>query len=187
MAKECRRPTMPARADVPQLRIVDGEFIPSPEIPFSDTLDELIAEIRAGRAPNLGRFCGFCSTPIREGMERCSICRMVVREWPALSKIPRPLAAVYTKRRRREARIIHGAACLGLAIGVALAFGLALLLPGWTKIFAILFMVIGSIYIASYLGNVLVQSYAYTAGLKVFARGWQEYLQAHEDGALDEA
>ena len=49
--------------------LVDGEFIPSPEIPFSDTLDELIAEIRAGRAPNLGRFCGFCSTPIREGME----------------------------------------------------------------------------------------------------------------------
>ena len=88
-------------------------------MPFSETLDELIAEVRAGNAPNLGRFCGYCYTPLEPQGSVCSTCATSVTQTPPREKISRTLAKTYTAKRKREARYVHGAAWLGITIGAA--------------------------------------------------------------------
>lgn len=177
---------MTAHPESHRIRIEDGEFLPTRDIPFSPALDELIAAIRAGKAPNLGRFCGYCCAPLGDRRERCETCGTEVGESAPRDKISRALAAVYTGKRKQEARIIHGAAWLGILIGTAISVGLIVALPGWTKVFAVIFLIAGSYYLASYLGNVLAQNYAYRAGLRLFARRWQEYLRGRETGTVDD-
>lgn len=167
-------------------KIVGGEFVPTRDVPFSDALDRLIAEIRAGRAPNLGRFCGYCSTPLDSRAGSCPTCGTPTGDVPPREKIPRTLAAVYTAKRKREGRWVHAAAWAGLVIGTGISLVLILVLPGWTKFLAVVFMIGGSYFIATYLGNVLVQERAYRGGLRYFARGWADYQRRREQGALDE-
>ena len=177
---------MAARPDLPPIHYVDGEFVSTRDVPFSPSLDELIADIRSGQAPNLGRFCGYCCTPLGADSQRCATCDTRIDDVPPRSKIPRPLAAVYTRKRKIEARIIHSAAWLGIALGTGIGSGLILALPSWTKIVGVIFLLAGSFYIASYFGNVLAQNYAYRRGFKAFAQRWQEYLRARASGAAED-
>ena len=170
----------------PAPTMVDGEFVPTHAVPFSEALDAMIAEVRAGNAPNLGRFCGYCYTPLESKRDRCPTCGTTVAETAPREKISRTLAQVYTAKRKREGRYVHSAAWGGLLLGAAVAVGLILVLPGWTKVFAILFLIVGSYYIASYLGNVAVQNYAYRRGLEQFSVAWQEFLALRASGAEDE-
>ena len=170
----------------PQPTIIDGRFVPTRDVPFDAGLDQLIADIRDGRAPNLGRFCSYCSAPLDRDETRCPSCATSVEEHPPRDKISPTLAAIYTAKRRREARYIHGAAWMGLLIGAGISVGLILVLPSWTKFFAIAFLIVGSYYIASYLGNVLAQDFAYRRGLRFFAQRWQDYITTREGGALDD-
>lgn len=171
---------------VPEPRIVDGKFVATHDVPFSLTLDSMIAEVRAGNAPNLGRFCGYCSTPLEHGTAVCPTCDTTTDEHPTRDKIPRSLGEIYTAKRKSEARYIHSAAWFGLLFGTAVSVVLIMVLPGWTKVFAILFLILGSYYIASYLGNVLIQNYAYRNGLKLFAERWQEYERQRALDNLDD-
>ncbi len=166
-------------------RIVDGLFVPTREVPFSDSLDGLIAEISAAKAPNLGRFCGYCCAPLGD-RPGCSTCGTSVRERAPREKVSRELAKIYHAKRRREARLVHGAAWLGLTIGVAISVVLILVLPSWTKVFGVLFLIFGSFGIASYLGNYAVQDRAYRSGLRMFAERWQGYAATRERGASDD-
>ena len=82
---------------------------------------------------------------------------------------------------------------LPLAIGVSLvvlgtliSVLLIMTLPGWTKILAVVFMIVGSYFIATYMANVLVQNRAYRSGLEFFARGWSVYLHTREQGRLED-
>ena len=175
---------MSVRAELPPIRYDEGEFVATREVPFSAALDKLIAEVRQGNAPNLGRFCGYCATPLTPAAERCPTCATETEAVAPREKIPRPLAAVYKRKRKVEARIIHGAAWLGITIGAAISVGLILVLPSWTKVFAVIFLIVGSFYIASYMGNVLAQNYAYRRGLRTFAGRWQEYQRALKAGEV---
>lgn len=167
-------------------RYVDGRFVPSRAVPFSEALDQLIAQIRAGQAPNLGRFCAYCCAPLTRDLRRCSTCGTAVADAPPRDKISRALARLYTAKRKREARFVHGAAWLGLIIGTLITLGLIIVLPSWTKFLAVVFLIVGSYFIATYLANVVVQDYAYRNGLAFFAEGWRGYLAERELGALND-
>lgn len=168
-----------------ELHIVDGVFMPAREIPFSAPLDALIAKIREAQAPNLGSFCGYCCSPLGDTLV-CSICGSSVRDYKPREKVSRELAQIYHAKRRREARFVHGAAWLGITLGVAISTVLILVLPAWTKVFGVLFLIFGSYYIASYLGNVAIQNYAYRSGLRLFAKRWHEYIATRRRGALND-
>ena len=158
----------------------DGEFVPTRDVPFSTELDQMIAEIRAGNAPNIGRFCGYCSAPL--GQENaCRVCGETTDQTPAVDKIDRDLAQIYHAKRRREGLYVHLAAWTGILLATALSILMILLLPGWTKVFAIIFLVLGGYFSGVFFGNVLVQGFAYRAGLKMFARRWNEWLTVHSD------
>lgn len=171
---------------VPEPTIVDGEFVPTHDVPYSTALDEMIAQVRAGEAPNLGRFCGYCCTPLSSAAPGCPTCGTDVVKLPPREKISRPLAEIYTAKRKREGRWVHSAAWGGLILGTVISIGLILVLPGWTKVFAIIFMILGSYMIATYLGNYWVQERAFRSGLRFFAAGWQEYSAERDRGALDD-
>ena len=109
-------------------RIVDGLFVPTREVPYSEALDGLIAEISDAKAPNLGRFCGYCCAPMGDG-SLCLTCGTHVSDRAPREKVSRELAKIYHAKRRREARLVHGAAWLGLTVGVAISIVLILVLP----------------------------------------------------------
>ena len=161
----------------PLPRYEAGEFVPSREVPFSRDLDELIHEIRAGNAPNIGRFCGYCSAPLGQ-LERCDLCGEPESRTPAVDKIDRELAQIYVAKRKREALFVHSGAWIGILLATAVSIGLIMVLPGWTKGFAILTLVVGGYFAGVFCGNVLAQVPAYRSGLKLFARRWRDYAAA---------
>ncbi len=159
---------------MPQPTYQDGDFVPTRDVPFSSELDELIAEIRAGRAPNIGRFCGYCSAPLGQE-ESCGVCGETTSNIPASDKIDRDLAQIYHAKRKREGLYVHLAAWSGILLATALSILMILLLPGWTKVFAIVFLVLGGYFAGVFFGNVLIQGFAYRAGLNMFAKRWAEW------------
>ena len=161
----------------PQPRFEGGEFVPSRDVPFSRDLDELIHEIRAGEAPNIGRFCGYCCAPLGQ-TRRCGICGEPASRTAPLDKIDRDLAQIYVAKRKREALFVHSGAWAGILLATGLSIALIILLPSWTKIFAILTLVIGGYFAGVFFGNVLAQTPAYRSGLALFARRWAEYAAA---------
>jgi len=55
---------------------------PAEEV-LSGRLVQLLDDILAGRAPNAGRFCGYCYHPAPAGREICPNCGRAASEWPA--------------------------------------------------------------------------------------------------------
>lgn len=159
---------------VPEPTYRDGDFVPTRDVPFSAELDEMIAEIRAGNAPNIGRFCGYCSAPLGQE-DSCGVCGETTDLTPAVDKIDRDLAQIYHAKRKREGLYVHLAAWTGILLATGLSILMILFLPGWTKVFAIVFLVLGGYFAGVFFGNVLIQGFAYRAGLKMFARRWTEW------------
>lgn len=157
----------------------DGEFVPSREVPFSRELDELIHEIRAGDAPNIGRFCGYCCAPLGRA-SRCEVCGETAAQTEPLDKIDRDLAQIYVAKRKREALFVHCGAWTGILLATALSVLLIVFLPGWTKVFAIMTLVLGGYFAGVFFGNVLAQMPAYRSGLNLFARRWSEYAASRD-------
>ena len=158
----------------PQPIFENGEFVPSRDVPFSPELDALIHEIRAGEAPNIGRFCGYCSAPLGQAAG-CEVCGESTSRTEPLDKIDRELAQIYVAKRKREALFVHIGAWTGILLATALSILLIVFLPGWTKVFAIMTLVLGGYFAGVFFGNVLAQTPAYRSGLKLFAQRWSEY------------
>ena len=161
-------------SSIPEPTYRDGDFVPTRDVPFSAELDEMIAEIRAGNAPNIGRFCGYCSAPLGQE-DSCGVCGETTDRTPAVDKIDRDLAQIYHAKRKREGLYVHLAAWTGILLATGLSILMILFLPGWTKVFAIVFLVLGGYFAGVFFGNVLIQGFAYRAGLKMFARRWTEW------------
>ena len=174
-----------AASAIPRPTYRDGDFVPSRDVPFSSDLDQLIAEIRAGNAPNIGRFCGYCCAPLGaepdDVAQTCGVCGESTEQTPAVDKIDRDLAQIYHAKRKREGLYVHLAAWSGIILATGLTILMILLLPGWTKVFAIAFLVLGGYFMGVFFGNVLIQGFAYRAGLNMFAKRWA----AWQSQALD--
>ena len=161
-------------------RFEQGEFVPSREVPFSRDLDRLIHEIRAGEAPNIGRFCGYCCAPLGN-RSNCDVCGEQTTSTAPLDKIDRELAQIYVAKRKREALFVHSGAWLGILLATGVSIGLIMVLPSWTKVFAILTLVLGGYFAGVFFGNVLAQMPAYRSGLKLFATRWGEYVSGRSE------
>ena len=160
-----------------QPKFEDGVFVPTRAVPFSDELDQLIAAIRNGEAPNLGRFCGRCSAPLGE-LDACSVCGEEVSETEPAGKIDRELAAIYTAKRKREALFVHLAAWTGILLATALAVLLIVFFGAeglWVVALGLGILIIGGYFAGVYFGNVLIQERAYRSGLRMFAEHWADY------------
>jgi hypothetical protein len=87
---------------------------------FSPRLDEIMAAMIEGKIPNVGRFCGYCYTPVAKNAETCSHCGSSTREHPPVEKIPSSFFDLYRRMRKRESLIVNSFAFAGLGLGLVL-------------------------------------------------------------------
>jgi hypothetical protein len=150
-----------------------------PEVPiFSPRLDEVLAEMIKGQAPNRGHFCGHCYTPLAEDRRACPHCSVDTARWPPVEQVPSEVIAMFRALRRRESIVVNSFAFLGLFLGVALFLGLFLVSDAlWWRIVDIVILVVASRFFAAILGGALGDEVGYRFARRRLAREWREFAE----------
>ena len=152
-----------------------------PDLPiFSDRLAALLEEFRAGKAPNSGRFCGYCYTPIDEQRQHCPHCRKAVSDHPAVARVPRDVLEMFRRRRRRESLIVNGFAYLGLLSGVLLFIVIFYILFAvdaniWWFVFDIVLLFVAARVLAGLIGGFVGDELGYRYARNKLVEEWHAY------------
>lgn len=170
-----------------------------PEIPvFSPRLDEVLGLMIKGEAPNAGRFCGYCYTPMGKKATACPYCERPVAEVEPLEKLPREVIDLYKRMRKRESLIVNSFAFGGLFLAVLIFMALvavAVYLMDqslWMLGFATVFLLVGGRVFAGLLGGWIGDNVGYDYSRKKLVLEWREFEQQRESrprvaGASDAA
>jgi hypothetical protein len=155
-----------------------------PDIPvFSPRLDEVLGLMVKGEAPNHGRFCGYCYTPMGKTAAACPYCARPVGEFQTLEKLPPEVIALYKRMRKRESLIVNSFAFGGLFLAVLIFMGLvavAVYLMDqslWMLGFATVFLLVGGRVFAGLLGGWIGDNVGYEYSRKKLVAEWQEFEQ----------
>lgn len=93
----------------------------SSDIPvFSERLDTLMAAMLDGEAPNVGRFCGYCYTPLGKKADTCAHCARTTSDYEPVAKLPPEVIDLYRRMRKRESLVVNSFAFAGLGLGLVL-------------------------------------------------------------------
>ena len=180
------------------------EDVAGADIPvFSPRLDELMASMLAGETPNVGRFCGYCYTPLSKKAPECAHCHRTTAAFEPVAKIPRDFFELYKRMRKREALIVNSFAFGGLALGLVLFILLVALAVYrlhqslWALAGATAVLIIGGRVFAGILGGWIGDSIGYDYAHRKLVDEWHEYERereerlgraaAHEDSSHDAA
>ena len=154
---------------------------PPPEIPiFSERLTAVLEEYSAGKAPNVGRFCGYCYTPIDAQRHHCPYCRKAVQDYPPAGRVPPDVLEMFRRLRRRESLIVNSFAYLGLFSGVfifiAVFYALFLLGAGfWWYVFDIVLLFVAARVLAGLVGGFVGDELGYRYARRKLIEEWREY------------
>ena len=157
-----------------------------PELPvFSERLSTVLEAIFAGQAPNAGRFCGHCYTPIDKHRMHCPHCRRAVADYPAVTRVPSEVLAMFRQLRRRDSLVVNGFAYLGLLLGVLLFIGVfyAIFTLGasiWWYIFDIALLFVALRVLAGLLGGFVGDEAGFRYARRRLAEEWRAYEAARE-------
>lgn len=160
---------------------------------FSKRLDEIMASMLKGEIPNVGRFCGYCYTPVTKDSLSCDHCGRNTTTYPPQRAIPREFFALYKRMRKREALIVNSFAFAGLGIGLILFIvlvGLAVyrfdqslwMLAGATAVF-----IVGGRVFAGLLGGWIGDDVGYRYARRKLALEWYEFEAEREARRADGA
>lgn len=158
----------------------DGLAHPPEEV-LSGRLVQLIDDILAGRAPNAGRFCGYCYHPAATGREVCPHCGRATAEWPPAEALPRELLEMQRMRRRREGLVVRSVAWGGLTIGVVVAL-VPLAFAGVTWWSATLFFVLLLFFylLSANMANSIGDALGWRWGQTIIRRRWQRLVEERD-------
>jgi len=143
----------------------------------------LLDDLLAGRAPNAGRFCGYCYHPLAPERQSCPHCGRATGDWPAVARIPPEVIEAHRLRRGREGLVVRTIAWGGLTVGVTLA-----LLPiafGGVKLWTVLafFGLLVFFYLLSAnAANSLGDAWGYRWGQALFRRRWERFVAQRDAG-----
>ena len=87
---------------------------------FSERLSAILEDMVKGEAPNAGRFCGNCYTPIDAQRVQCPQCGRPVAERPPVQRVPDEVLFMFRSKRRRESLVVNGFAYAGLLLAVVI-------------------------------------------------------------------
>jgi hypothetical protein len=87
---------------------------------FSERLTAFLESYFAGEAPNSGRFCGHCYTPLAQERSECPHCAHSVKDRPPVGNVPEDVREMFRRMRRRESLVVNSFAYLGLALAVVI-------------------------------------------------------------------
>jgi len=131
---------------------------------FSERLEDHIVAVTKGQAPNRGRFCGNCYTPLGRDTLHCPHCgepadgsgRGALRPVDA---VPQPIMDALIAQRKVESRWVTSFAYLGVLIAVISGLAIVLSIPFfrqsilWATIFYAPWLLLGSRGLAGILGG----------------------------------
>jgi hypothetical protein len=139
-----------------------------------------------GEIPNVGRFCGYCYTPLGKDEQRCAHCGRTRADYAPLAKIPSEFFVLYRNMRKRESLIVNSFAYLGLAIALALFVVLVAVAvyrydASWIMlaIATLVFMVGGRVF-AGLLGGWIGDNLGYDYAQRKLAVEWADYERARD-------
>ncbi|HYM16453.1 MAG TPA: zinc ribbon domain-containing protein [Dehalococcoidia bacterium] len=153
---------------------------------FSERLDEVMAAMLEGKAPNVGRFCGYCYTPLGKKRDDCPHCGRTTDAFAPVAKIPLDFFALYKAKRRRESLIVNSFAYLGLALALVLFIGLVALAVYrfnqslWVLAFATGVLIVGGRVFAGLLGGWIGDQIGYDYAQRKLAVEWEAYERDRE-------
>ena len=152
---------------------------------FSERLTSVLDAIFEGKAPNAGRFCGNCYTPIDAQRTRCPHCDQDVERRPPVEKVPREVLAMFRQLRRRESLVVNGFAYVGLFSGVATFIGVFYVLftvgaGVWWYVFDIALLFVLSRVLAGLLGGYIGDEVGYRYARRKLAADWAAYAAERE-------
>jgi hypothetical protein len=153
---------------------------------FSPRLDELMASMIAGEAPNVGRFCGYCYTPLAKQATSCPHCARPTSDYAPVNKLPMEFGALYRRMRKRESLIVNSFAFAGLGLGVLLFIVLVAVAVYifdqslWMLAFATLVLLVGGRVFAGLLGGWIGDSIGYNYAHRKLADEWRDYARERE-------
>ena len=147
---------------------------------FSERLSSALDAMFAGEAPNAGRFCGYCYTPIDQQRTQCPHCERSVAEHAPAQRVPDEVLAMFRQLRRRESRIVNSFAYAGLLLGVLTFIGVFYALftlnaNVWWYVFNIALLFILSRGLAGLLGGFVGDEVGFRYARRKLIKEWQEY------------
>jgi hypothetical protein len=153
---------------------------------FSPRLDEILAAMIEGKIPNVGRFCGYCYTPVSKGAVACAHCGTSTSDYETLDKIPPEVFGLYRRMRKREALIVNSFAFAGLGLGLVLFIvlvGVAVYRYEqslWMLAAATAVFIVGGRIFAGLLGGWIGDSIGYDFARRRLVDEWREYARERE-------
>ena len=162
-----------------------------PDIPiFSERLNEVLALFVKGEAPNVGRFCGYCFTPISSDRAHCAHCEQCVADHKPVDSVPEPILMMFKQLRRRESLVVNGFAYVGLFTGVAIFIGVFFVLSSigasvWWYVFDIVLLFVSARALAGLLGGWIGDELGYTYARRKLAEDWDAYVEQGRPATLE--
>ena len=155
----------------------------APRSIFSERLQALMADIMAGNAPNAGRFCGYCYSPLIGETDTCDHCRRASRDRPPARRVPDEVLAMYRAQRSREGWAVRSIAYGGLLAGIVLGLlPIAFSDAAWWGVVAF-FVILGFFYVAAAnLANTVGDAVGYRWGQSLLQRRWEEFVAERDEG-----
>ena len=140
-----------------------------------------------GNAPNTGRFCGNCYTPISRDTVRCPHCSEVADTTGATGRaparaVPQPILDTLLRQRSIEAKWVNGFAYLGVLIAVISGLAIVLGIPLFRNslllatIFYAPYLLIGSRVFAGLLGGYYGDRIGYEKARTETRAAWAEWV-----------
>ena len=151
------------------------EATPGPAL--SPRLESFLEELVQGRAPNAGRFCGGCYTPLPTERRQCAHCGCTIAEAPPLERLPLGVVETFKAQRRSEGMAVRLTFYGTLLLGIFVSALLMTFLPFWWNVGAFLGG-LGVSYIASAnIANTLGDALGYRWGQRAAQRKWQQLME----------
>ena len=153
---------------------------------FSERLMTALATMIRGEAPNVGRFCGYCYTPLDPERTQCPHCGHPVEERPPVERVPSEVLEMFRQLRRRESLVVNSFAYLGLGLGVLtfiVIFYVIYTLNAsvWWFVSNIIMLFVLSRVLAGLLGGVVGDEVGFRYARRKLVEEWREYEVARNE------
>ncbi len=162
-----------------------------PTVPvFSDSLTKVLGRIFDGEAPNAGRFCGYCFSPISSERTHCPHCERAVAGHKPVDSVPDPILMMFKQMRRRESLVVNGFAYFGLFSGVAIFIGIFIVLftvgaNFWWYVFNIVLLFVLARVLAGLLGGYIGDEVGYNYARRKLVEDWETYVEQGRPATLE--
>jgi hypothetical protein len=154
---------------------------PAPDVPiFSERLSTALDNMIKGEAPNAGRFCGYCYTPMGPERVTCANCAKAVADYAPVEKVPSEVIAMFRQMRRRESLIVNSFAQFGIFVGVMSFIALFYVfflndVAIWWYALDVLLLFVLSPVLAGIIGGYFGDHYGYRFARRKLAEDWRVY------------